>query len=221
MKPKKYDKVNLEKKKSFFLQIGFVISITAVLLAFEWTHTKPRTEAQIAAPLNFDVEILPVQPQKELAPPPPRPERYQGLNIVEEIGKDQPELEPPDYNAEIDTKIEALEWEQEEEETILFLHSSTQPQFPGGKKALKKHIAQNLRYPQSAARQQVQGRVFVKFLIDETGEVKNVSVLNSISPALDNEALRVIRALPPWKPAMQGKQPVAVWHTIPVVFKLY
>lgn len=92
------------------------------------------------------------------------------------------------------------------------------PSFPGGDKALLNYITANIRYPQEAARKNIQGRVIVRFCITTEGGISQVSVLKNIDPALDAEAVRVVQSLPAFVPGRQGGQPVPVWYMVPITF---
>jgi len=95
------------------------------------------------------------------------------------------------------------------------------PQFPGGDAALLKFISENTKYPETAKKNDVQGKVIVRFCIETDGTVKNISVLKSVDPDLDREAIRVVGALPKFAKAgiNQGK-PVPVWYMVPINFTL-
>ncbi len=94
------------------------------------------------------------------------------------------------------------------------------PQFPGGEAALMKFIGNNLSYPAVAAENNIQGRVIVRFAVSKTGAVEKVQVLRSPDPSLEKEAIRVVKSMPNWIPGKQNGQPVNVWYTLPVTFKL-
>lgn len=94
------------------------------------------------------------------------------------------------------------------------------PVFPGGDEGLMKYIAANIKYPESAKLSKLGGKVIIRFCVTETGTVDRVTVLKSVEPSLDAEALRVVSSLPAFKPGKQGGVAVAVWYMIPVEFKL-
>ena len=94
------------------------------------------------------------------------------------------------------------------------------PEFPGGMKAMMQFIADNVKYPSIAQKNGVQGRVITQFTVCKDGSITDAKVLRSVDPYLDKEALRVINAMPKWKPGKQGGQAVAVHFTVPVVFRL-
>ena len=93
-------------------------------------------------------------------------------------------------------------------------------EFPGGTKALLSFIAENLKYPQKAIDEQIEGRVIVQFVIDKTGKVSSPEVIRGVTSELDQAALDIVSALPDWKPGEQDGQKVNVKYTLPVVFKL-
>ncbi len=94
------------------------------------------------------------------------------------------------------------------------------PEFPGGEEALYKYLAENIKYPEKAKNNKVEGRVYITFVIEKDGTVSDAKVLRSVNEELDAEALRVINAMPKWKPGMQRGVPVRVQYNIPISFKL-
>ena len=94
------------------------------------------------------------------------------------------------------------------------------PMFPGGEYALMKHLQANIKYPPEAAKNNIEGRVIVQFVIDETGQVGEVKIVRPVSEELDAEAVRVVKALPKFEPGRQDGEAVAVWYTLPVMFKV-
>ena len=94
------------------------------------------------------------------------------------------------------------------------------PEFPGGVNALISHVGQNVIYPAEAMEKEIQGRVFVGFVVEKDGSISNVKVLKGIGGGCDEEAVRVISSMPKWKPGKQKGKPVRVNYQIPIVFKL-
>ena len=94
------------------------------------------------------------------------------------------------------------------------------PTFPGGDAALMKYLAENIKYPVSAQKAKEQGRVVVQFIVEKDGAVTGVKTVRSVTPVLDAEAVRVIKAMPKWTPGRQGGQPVRVEYNVPVSFRL-
>lgn len=102
----------------------------------------------------------------------------------------------------------------------VFMVAEQMPEFPGGMKEMLKFLQENVKYPENAMRNNVQGRVIVQFVIEKDGTPTEFKVLRSVDPDLDAEALRVMKAMPKWKPGMEKGEAVRVKFTVPVAFKL-
>ena len=96
----------------------------------------------------------------------------------------------------------------------------TMPYFRGGERALMEYLASHVNYPPEAVKDSIQGRVIVQLLIERNGEVSEVKVVRSVHELLDNEAVRVCKALPKFFPGSRGGKPAAMWLTLPITFKL-
>ena len=94
------------------------------------------------------------------------------------------------------------------------------PQFPGGEVALMRYLQSEIKYPPTAAANNIMGRVIVQFVVEENGEIGEVKVLRSIDEELDAEAVRVVKSLPKFIPGRQDGKAVAVWYTLPISFKI-
>jgi len=94
------------------------------------------------------------------------------------------------------------------------------PQFPGGTKALLKYLSSNLKYPAQALKNEIQGKVYIRFIVTENGDIAKATVMRSLNKDCDKEALRVIRNMPKWKPGKQNGVRVPVYYTIPIQFSL-
>ena len=118
-------------------------------------------------------------------------------------------------------KVEIIqEKPKEEKKEQVFRHVEQMPEFPGGEAALMKYINDNIRYPVMAIENGVQGRVTVQFVVTKDGSVGNVTVVRGVDRNLDEEAIRVCKTLPKFIPGKQNGQPVNVWFTLPVTFRL-
>ena len=102
----------------------------------------------------------------------------------------------------------------------VFMVAEQMPEFPGGMKELLKFLQNNVKYPENAMKNNVQGRVIVQFVVEKDGTLTEFKVARSVDPDLDAEALRVLKAMPKWKPGMQMGKIVRVKFTVPVSFKL-
>jgi protein TonB len=226
MEVKKTDKANLEKKRGIFLQLGYVIVLGLVLLAFEW-GTRPTDINSLGELEDMDIEeeIIPItRQQNEPPPPPPPPQTTEVINIVEDDVEIEDELILDDTEADQDDVIEIVEFEEEEEEVNemeVFFVVEDMPTFQGqSSDAFRIYIQQNLKYPVIAQENGVSGRVFVQFDVNGKGEVTNVVVVRGVDPSLDKEAVRVVKSSPRWTPGKQRGRPVRVRFTFPIVFQL-
>lgn len=107
---------------------------------------------------------------------------------------------------------------QNEDEVYMSVEKT--PEFPGGVNAMMEYLRGNLKYPESAKNNKQEGRVFIGFVVEKDGSVTNVSVLRGVCEDLDNEAVRVVKAMPKWIAGRDKGEPVRVQFTLPVVFKL-
>lgn len=99
-------------------------------------------------------------------------------------------------------------------------HWIEQPQFPGGQKELMKYLSNNLKYPEDAVKQRIEGRIVVQFIVTKIGEISNIKVLQSLHPSCDEEAVRFVFSMPKWIPVKQNGIPMDTYYTIPIRFKL-
>jgi TonB family protein len=94
------------------------------------------------------------------------------------------------------------------------------PEFPGGQEALMQFLRQEVKYPKEAEEKGLQGRVVVRYIIEKDGSISEVEIVKSVNEYLDAEAIRVVNAMPKWKPGKQKGEPVRVKFTLPVTFRL-
>ncbi len=228
MEVKKVQKVNLEGKRNTFFLIGLTLALGATLIAFEWTNKPTKTES-LGTILTQEVEeeIIPITREQEVKPPPPPPppKVVEVLNIVEDDIEIEDELEIEDSEADDETVIDVqplIEAEEEEAEDLgkIFLIVEEPAEFPGGDRALYKFISNAVRYPVVAQENGIQGKVYVKFVVNEEGRVSDGQILRGVDISLDKEALRVINSLPRFKPGKQRGKAVKVYYNAQITFKL-
>ena len=116
--------------------------------------------------------------------------------------------------------VEKKEEKPKEVKEEIFRSVEQMPQFPGGDAALMKFLQSHINYPPMAAENNVQGKVILQFVVEKDGKVGEVKVARSVDKDLDREARRVVKTLPRFTPGRQNGQPVRVWYTLPVTFKL-
>lgn len=226
MEVKKSPKADLENKKSIFMQIGLVIVLGLVFIAFEWTTTDVDvSQFEIQDDLDAEEEIIPITRQEEVKPPPPPPPPKVAdvLNIVEDDVELDEELDIEDTEMNMDDEIDfsdVVVEDEEEEDAPVFYIVEDMPEFPGGESALHSYIGKSIKYPVIAQENGMQGRVYISFVINAKGVVQDIKIARGVDPALDKEAVRVISKMPKWKPGKQRGKPVKVSFTVPINFVL-
>lgn len=126
--------------------------------------------------------------------------------------------EPVSENASEDP-VEA-ELPSDKERGEVYVAVEKQAEFPGGIQALMQWLSMNVRYPEDAMKNDAQGRVIVKFVVNPDGSISDPTVLKSVEPLLDQEAIRVVMAMPKWEAAENNGQKVASYFNLPIAFKL-
>ena len=98
--------------------------------------------------------------------------------------------------------------------------SEVMPEYPGGVPKLMEFLSANVRYPVEAQRSKIEGRSVIGFVVEGDGSISNVSVTKGSYPLLDDEAIRVVKEMPKWKPGMIKGKPVRVKFNLPIYFRL-
>lgn len=231
MEVKKSPKADLENRKALSLIMGYVVALAILFVAFEWSSRDIEiAKAEGVSDIIAEEEIEITRPPENLPPPPPPPPVVAPdiLTVVEDdIEVDDQDILSSDDDqnaAQVQTYVPPAVVEEEEESTNqIFTLVEDMPVFPGQDKdpnALLNYIQSHVRYPILAAENGIQGRVAITFVVNEQGKVVDAQVVRSVDPSLDKEALKVINALPTWKPGKQRGKPVKVKFTVPVTFKL-
>jgi len=228
MELKKSPKADLEKKKLIFSEIGLVVSLLVVLMAFEWKSTGGiKTDFANLQDVAMEEEMIPITQQEEIKPPPPPPQPIQVIDVINIVEDDVDidddfDLFDSEFDENLAVRIVNFQEEEEEvEEEQIFVVVEDMPGFGGGdSNKFREYISKNLRYPDIAAENGIQGRVFVQFVVEPDGSVSNVKVVRGVDPSLDREAVRVVESSPKWKPGKQRGKPVRVSFTFPIIFVL-
>ncbi|MBN1767803.1 MAG: energy transducer TonB [Prolixibacteraceae bacterium] len=227
MELKKTLKADLENKRNIFIQIGLVVSLGIVLSAFSFNSTvKPASSLGDIETQEIEDEHIQVTRQDEIKPPPPPPPpKVVELIVIVENNVDIDE-EFEFISTEVDDKtiIDAVfsikDELNDEDDDVPFTIVEKNPEFPGGDLALLKYISDHIDYPAIAIENGIQGKVFVKFVVEKDGSISNATIIRGVDPSLDKEALRVINSLPKWKPGEQRGKPVKVFFNMPINFQL-
>ena len=230
MEIKKSPKANLENKKLLFTEIGLIISLLVVWLAFEWSTTDKQVSVfEETAEVVEAEEMIPIT--QETPPPPPTaapniPILSDQIDIVDDEIQVDDNLfmnleDDASMGVEIMDYVETVEEETVEEEAIPFQFVEEKPSFMGGDaNAFSKWVNERLVYPEIAKENGVSGRVTLQFTVNTDGSVSNIKVLRGVDPSLDKEAVRVVSMSPKWTPGKQRDRAVKVTYTFPVIFQL-
>ena len=225
MEEKKSPKANLENKKLMFIQIGMVISLLVAWMAFEHKSYDKREidPSLLNREVVLDEEMVEITKQEEQKPQPVEmPKQTTQLEIVQ----DDVEVEDIEINAEVEQNEVIEEYvapevvDEEVVEQEIFKIVEEMPSFPGGEAKLMEYVGKNIKNPQIARETGIQGRVFVNFVVEPDGSVSNVTVLRGIGGGCDEEAMRVVKNMPKWKPGKQRGKAVRVQYMLPVNFRL-
>jgi periplasmic protein TonB len=224
MEEKKSPKAGLEGKRTIFLQIGFIVALTAVLFAFNIKSYERGNKLDIRGHMDDIPEVIVPITRQELKPPPPPPQQQITLiNIVDntmEIEEDLMLDVGADQFTEIPEYIPVIALEDVPDEDEIFEVVELMPAFPGGDAAMMRFLKENIKYPQIARETGIRGTVIVTFVVERDGSVTDVRVLRGIGGGCDEEAVRVIRQMPKWVPGHQLGKPVRVQFNMPIRFIL-
>ncbi len=146
-------------------------------------------------------------------PPPPPPPGSKQMAVP-------PPPPPPPPIPEADKSTGTTKTSAPGSEGEKYVMVEEMPAFPGGEEVMISWIGSNIKYPAEAVKEKISGLVMVSFTVSSTGKVQNVKAVRSVSPALDAEAVRVIKSMPDWKPGRQGGKPIDVEFSVPVAFRL-
>jgi periplasmic protein TonB len=228
MNKRKTSGADLENKKFIFLELGMMIALGLVFLAFNW-KTYDKTQGMIYDRIVVDVpeDLVPITEQKQPEPPKVQPPKIVTvINIVEDETTVDDNIM---VNAEADQTTEVEEYippapDQGEEESDdageIFTVVESMPCFPGGEANVYKYLADNVAYPYQAREAGISGKVWVAFVVEKDGSITDVKVLRGIGGGCDEEAVRVVEAMPRWTPGKQRGIPVRVHFVLSIKFTL-
>ena len=222
MEIKKSFKADLGNKRGLLLEIGVVLALTLVVFAFSYTPKEYRIEPMQPEYVTVVQDLAPVtRPEQKQQP---RKVDIKSLAQVIQIIKN---TETVDTNIDVsifdaETPIEFVATTPEEKvEDDVFITAETMPSFMDGDLyAFRTWVQQNVKFPQIALENNIQGRVVLSFVIDKDGRLTNIEVLQSPDRSLAEEAIRVLNKSPKWSPGKQRNQTVRVKFTLPVDFRV-
>lgn len=225
MDVKKSSKASLEDKKSIYMLMGFVVVLSLLYIALEWTKQEVTIYENTALEVIEDqIDDIIQTAQVEPPPPPPQvPEVIEILNVVEDdVETSEIEIDTEDDKDKqvvIQAPIASGPAIDEDVE-VVFVVVESMPSFPGGDGALMKYLSDNIKYPVIAQETGTQGRVICQFVVNRDGSIVDIEVVRSVDKSLDAEAIRVISKMPRWSPGKQRGKTVRVKYTLPVNFRL-
>ena len=226
MEIKKSPKADLESKKSTFILIGLVVSLFVVWRVFEYKSYDKQSLDELQRTVEvIEEEMVEITKQEQPKPQPPAPKpQVTQIEIVDNEEEIEDEIE---IDAEVSQDEVIEEYfapaEIEEEEIVeaeIFKVVEVMPEFPGGAAKMMEYIQKNIKYPLMARESDIQGRVFVNFVVEPDGSISNVAVLRGIGGGCDEEAVRVVQSMPKWNPGKQRGTAVRCAFTVPIIFKL-
>ncbi|MBR1769376.1 MAG: energy transducer TonB [Bacteroidales bacterium] len=231
MEVKKSDKANIEKTKNVFLEAGLVVALAVVICAFEWKSYDKKAEAVQVTEAVAQVEEMVIQTKQD-EPEPPQQEVEQQQSMDFEIVDDDQELKNEvnlaDFtndggNADVfipKVEVKVQEDVVDDDEAPIFTVVEQTSEFPGGYNEMQKFIASNIKYPSQARETGTQGTVYVTFVVERDGSITDIKVLRDIGSGCGEEAIRVVKLMPKWKPAKQRGKAVRQQFNLPVKFVL-
>jgi protein TonB len=170
--------------------------------------------------IKFVPPIVKKDEEVEVEEAPPTIDSLEKVNIAEVTMKGDPDQGQDLSLLEEELPPAAAVEEVPEEPEKPFVVVEQMPQFPDGEKALLQYLANNIKYPPMARENGIQGAVVIRFIVTKTGTLENIQVVRGIGGGCDEEAARVVKAMPKWKPGKQGGREVPVQFTLPIRFTL-
>jgi protein TonB len=215
------------------LILAFAYPYICLLLSSSVTTEKPTiTVTTLSPPPPLD-KTTPPPPPPNMPPPPPKTIHFTPPVIKpdEQVPPEQevpPQVEvqqaPPgpttDPNANYNFNDAPAAPVVEDKKQEPFMYVEQMPEFPGGEVELMKYLQKNIKYPPAARENGIEGKVVLQFVVDEKGNISEIKIIRDIGGGCGDEAVRVVKTMPPWKPGKQNGNAVPVYYKLPVTFKL-
>lgn len=223
MESKKTEKADLNRKSGLFFNIGLLVSMCLIVLAFEWKDYADGDMVELASVQDDFEDLLEIPPTEQPPPPPPKIQQPEIIEVPDEEEIEE-EIEV-DLDVDIteekvieDIIVEEAPEEEVAEEVFMIVEDPATP--PGGYEAFYKYVADKLKYPAQARRMGIEGKVYVQFVVDKDGTLTEVQAVKGIGAGCDEEAVRVIKGAPKWSPPKQRGKPVKQRIILPITFRL-
>ena len=234
MEIKKSAKADLERGKGLSLLLGLLVALSVVFVGLEWRSAVAQAQTTDRGFNAQEIEdVMNIEDQQKPEEPEPEPQQAQQVEIqlpddIKVVSNDKEVIKPTIISVDQDKPLPPpniplgtmnVQADEDVDQTVFEIVEEN-PEFPGGPEALLKYLTKNTVYPESAIDNGVQGRVTVGFIVERDGSVASVEIRKSVDPALDKEALRVVKSMPRWKPGKQQGKAVRTRFSVPVVFRL-
>ena len=217
MEIKKSPKADLQNKRGLLLEIGLVVALFCVIAAFAYTPKERKIEKLDLQTAIVEEEITEITRQDQKPPEAPRKVELKVITDLLQVVTNDTKITTEVDFAEFDENTEVIQQVEVAEETIEddqpFLIAETMPTF-------RNWVQQNVKFPQIALENGIQGRVVLSFVIEKDGRLTNIQVLQTPDRSLSEEAIRVLSKSPKWSPGKQRNQVVRVKYTLPVDFRV-
>jgi len=226
-------------KRVVYALIVSIVGIALLVAIPKLVSVLSKSVLETKTTMTEAVTLLEPPPIDKSAPPPPPvippPPVQQTIKFTPpKVVKDEEVVDPPPTQEEIkdvQVSIKTVEGDKDiidlpdenpigEDEGKIFTVVEEMPGFPGGEGKLFEYLQKNIKYPPVARENGIQGRVYVTFVVDKDGKIKDAKILRGIGGGCDEEALRVIRTMPQWKAGRQNGRSVQVQYNLPVNFTL-
>ena len=224
MEAKKTKRADLQNRRGLFMEIGLVVALLVVVLAFRWGQTEKVVEAMVDTVAPVEEEVI-VNTEQEQRQPEVRPQVNQVLSDVIDVVRNETQI-TTEYNFDEFTEdfqivVPTAAPEEEAVEEIPVFNAEEMPTFQGGDlNTFRTWVQGRLQYPRLASENNIQGTVTLQFVIERDGSLSNITVLASPDKSLTDEAIRVLNSSPKWEPGKQRNRPVRVYYILPVVYQL-
>ncbi len=222
MELKKNPKADLDKLRGTFMLGGLFVSLAImyVIINMKFYDVSASELGQLVVQ-QVEEEIIPITQQNTPPPPPPPPPAAPEIIQVVENEAQVAEVQMVNTEADAQTVVEEFQVKEEVVEEEIFTIVESMPEFPGGgQEALFKYLNSEMKYPQVAKENGIQGTVFVNFVVGNNGKIRDVKILRGVNKMLDDEAVRVVKAMPSWTPGKQRGKAVSVSYNLPIKFTL-
>lgn len=220
MEVKKDPKKDLQRSRPQFMAMGMVISLSLAITAFEWRTEQKGIDMFDESGQIWDTEQVFIT--KMPPPEPPKPKIVAPIVIATKEEVEKPPVEIDFMDPFEDDLTDDIVIYEPEEEKVEEIHDIVEqmPSPIGGMENFYKFLGKKMKYPKQARRMGIEGKVYLRFVIDTDGRMTDMEVVRGIGAGCDEEALRVMGLAPSWNPGKQRGMPVKVRMIVPIFFKL-